>query len=120
MEKIDDCSERKKVKSLFLNYSWERVIQLEPTYVDAYSGLATGHFTHKNYEKCKEVLLAGLERSPRNVHLLYNLGNLYFREKRNTQAAHYLRLVLDISPSYRNTENLLKTLSKRLEQEAQN
>ena len=101
-------------------YRWEKVKQLEPTNADAYNGLATGYFVHEQFDKCEEVLLEGVKLFPKHTHLAYNLGNLYFRKRRNKLAVHYLQLTLELTPGYLNTESLLNKAIKRLEQSAQN
>lgn len=101
-------------------YSWERVRQLEPTNIDAYNGLATGYFVQEDFDRCEEVLLEGVKLFPWHTHLVYNLGNLYFRKNKNKLAVHYLQLTLELTPGYLNTDSLLKKAIKRLEQETQN
>ena len=102
--------------SIFL-LSWERVRELDPNSTEAYNGIATAHFFDKDYEKCEQVLLEGFKLFPNDINILYNLGNLYLRMRKNDLARHYLELTMEQNPDYSNTRTLLNTALERLAKE---
>ena len=93
--------------------SWEKVIQLDPSNTDAYSGLATALFITEDYQRCEEVLATGYKRFPENVNIVFNLGNLYVRQGKHELALPYLERTVELAPDYRNAKSMLeKTLTK--------
>ena len=91
--------------------------ELDPNSSEAYNGIATAHFFHKDYEKCEQVLLEGYRLFPQDINILHNLGNLYLRTKKNDLARHYLELTMELNPDYRNTRTLHNTVLDRLAKE---
>ena len=96
-----------------MSLRWEKVREQEPTNEDSYNAIAAALFQVKNYEKCEEVLTAGLKLHPNNLNLLYNLGNLYLKTNKPDLSLHYFQLTMDIDPDYMNVRKLVETKFKK-------
>ncbi|CAI8032097.1 Protein O-mannosyl-transferase TMTC3 [Geodia barretti] len=87
---------------------WEKVREYEPSNQDCYNGLATALFIAKDYDKSEEVLTAGYKLFPKNINIIFNLGNLYLRMDRREQSLHFLQLTMELDPNYRNVKTLIE------------
>ena len=92
---------------------WEKVRAMEPTNQNYYSAVATALFLAEDYEKCEQVLTTGLKLFPKNIHLLYNLGNLYLKTDRPELSLHYLKLTMELDPNFRNVKTLIEKKFKK-------
>ena len=94
--------------SISASRRWEKVREYEPSNQDCYNGLATALFIAKDYDKSEEVLTAGYKLFPKNINIIFNLGNLYLRMDRREQSLHFLQLTMELDPNYRNVKTLIE------------
>lgn len=93
------------LRKLLKDYQYEKVIDeigpelnLYPFNEDLYSILGSAHGQAGNFNDAILAYIEALKINPKKVAVLNNIGNLYVRSKRPSQAEKYFRRALSISP----------------------
>jgi len=74
-------------------------ITLSPEKPEAYSTLAQVYLFKEEFEKGKEYMILSVEKNPKDITSLVNLGLVYFREKEYDQALIFMKRALEVDPS---------------------
>ena len=70
--------------------SFQKAIQFEPNFADAYYNLAVVYETLNQYEKAIDAYSHVLKISPKDYDSIYQLANIYFKKRNYTMALKYL------------------------------
>ncbi len=78
--------------------SFENCIKLNAEKPEAYSTLAQVYLFNGDFAKGKEYMILSVEKNPKDITSLVNLGNVYFRDKDYENALVYLNRALEVDP----------------------
>lgn len=77
---------------------FEKTIELNPKYIDAYHNLAYIYETNQNYQKAEEYYNLALAINPSDGHIQNGLGSLYIKEGRFQDALKQLSSAYEKEP----------------------
>ncbi len=78
--------------------SYERAIQLDPSYAEATNNLGTIYYATKNYGRAISYYKRSLKRSPATAPVYANLGAAYFAKKDYKHSSVYYSEALKLDP----------------------
>ena len=81
---------------------FEKAIEVDPEFGEAYNNLGNAHLKQKAYDKAVDAYSNGLARNADYVDLHNNLGYAYFRCNKYPEAIHQIKLALKKNPKYVN------------------
>lgn len=77
---------------------FESVIQLDPTYTEAYESLSHALAAKGEHTRAAQILASRLANDRRNVNLWIRLANLYRTAKNNQKQTEAWKIVMEITP----------------------
>lgn len=110
----DDASLAAKAKQLTSEERWEDVVALvassspRSAELDFYYGTALAHL--ERWEAAREALLSGARVLPQDKRFPVELAGVAFKQKRYTEAAHYLHRALALDPNDEYANDFLATV----------
>jgi Tfp pilus assembly protein PilF len=96
-----------------LNY-FQKAIDIDPLYADAYTGMGTHYFFQKEIDVAKTCYERSIELDPNNVKPYFNLGLIYEYKREYQTAIDYLQTALEIDPEYIKAKNVLNQTKELL------
>jgi len=96
---------------------FERAIEFDPYFVEAYSNLAAVIYQQGEVKKAIELYEKTIELRPSVALSYYNLGNLYAQEGDYSQAIRYWQKTLRIDPNFGEAEQRLLQVWQEMEEE---
>jgi hypothetical protein len=78
-----------------LNY-FQKAIDIDPLYADAYTGMGTHYFFQKEIDVAKTCYERSIELDPNNVKPYFNLGLIYEYKREHQTAIDYFQKALEI------------------------
>lgn len=94
---------------------FERAIEFDPYFVEAYSNLAAVIYQQGEVKKAIELYEKTIELRPSVALSYYNLGNLYAQEGDYSQAIRYWQKTLRIDPNFKEAEERLLQVWQEME-----
>jgi tetratricopeptide (TPR) repeat protein len=79
--------------------SFQRVIQLDPTFADAYRGLGLADLELHDYQGAYQAWLKAVELNPKDEKSKYCLGRLFYDADLPNESAAWLRQALELNPA---------------------
>lgn len=93
LQKVDDGSSHNIAVRLF-----ERALQLDTAYVDAYAALASAYEMERDFDKAEQIYKKAIHAKPDEWLAHNNLGVFYSRHGRLEEAAQQFKRVLALAP----------------------
>ncbi len=99
--------------------SFEKAVQIEPKFVDAYYNLASIYVYLKQYDKAITAYSNALKINPNDTETILELAKICFLRKNYSTAVKYLSYVPQSAPNYKQVEKMITDARKlaALEQE---
>jgi len=94
---------------------FEKAIEFDPYFVEAYSNLAAVIYQDGQKKKAIELYKKTIELRPSVALSYYNLGNLYAQEGDYSQAISYWKNTLRIDPNFKEAEERLLQVWQEIE-----
>jgi len=94
---------------------FEKAIEFDPYFVEAYSNLAAVIYQQGEVKKAIELYKKTIELRPSVALSYYNLGNLYAQEGDYSQAIRYWQKTLRIDPNFKEAEERLLQVWQEME-----
>jgi len=94
---------------------FEKAIEFDPYFIEAYSNLAAVIYQEGKVRKAIELYEKIIELRPSVALSYYNLGNLYAQEGDYSQAIHYWQKTLRIDPNFKEAEERLLQVWQEME-----
>ncbi|SFU13552.1 Tetratricopeptide repeat-containing protein [Algoriphagus locisalis] len=94
----EELGEIEKSKS-----DYERIIDIDKEYAQAYGGLAKLHFEEKDYENAENLILRAATLDPEDFDIMYLLGRTMLMNGKFKKAEEFLRKAADLNPDYAQT-----------------
>jgi len=95
--------------------SFEKAIEFDPYFIEAYSNLAAVIYQQGEVKKAIELYEKTIELRPEVALSYYNLGNLYAREGDYSQAIRYWQKTLRVDPNFKEAEQRLLQVWQEIE-----
>jgi len=99
---------------------FEKAIEFDPYFVEAYSNLAAVIYQQGEVKKAIELYKKTIELRPLVALSYYNLGNLYAQEGDYSQAISYWQKTLRIDPHFKEAEERLLQVWQEMEKRGEN
>jgi tetratricopeptide (TPR) repeat protein len=80
-------------------YCWQRVLELDPTYVGVYRRIAQAHRARGELDRAREYFLREIREDPGNTDLLFELAELTLESGDLATAGAKFAHILDLDPS---------------------
>lgn len=93
--------------------SFDRVIEIDPDYVEGWSKRAAVHYLLGNYDKALADIERTLELEPRHFAALSELGAIRMRQERDEAALDAFERALEINPHLRGAQRNIETIRQR-------
>ena len=87
--------------------AYEKAIQLEPNFADAYGGLAVIYWRRGNLNAAIRHCQKAIKIAPENIEFHQNLTRIYWQQGRYDAAAVGYRIILELNPSDENARHHL-------------
>jgi putative inorganic carbon (HCO3(-)) transporter len=95
---------------------FEKAIEFDPYFVEAYSNLAAVIYQQGEVKKAIELYEKTIELRPSVALSYYNLGNLYAQEGDYSQAIRYWQKTLRVDPNFKEAEERLLQVWQEIEE----
>jgi len=95
--------------------SFEKAIEFDPYFIEAYSNLAAVIYQQGEVKKAIELYEKTIELHPEVAISYYNLGNLYAQEEDYSQAIRYWQKTLRVDPNFKEAEQRLLQVWQEIE-----
>lgn len=87
--------------------AWEKVLELEPTMVNAYEKLGKAYYTQGRFDKAGEIYRKELELKPDDPMIYYSLGVVYRMNEQFEDAVKMQTKALSLNPNLATAYNEL-------------
>ncbi|GBD33955.1 TPR repeat-containing protein YrrB [bacterium HR34] len=97
----DNNEEKKTLLAEAKNYA-EKAVSIKENYIPAYNQLAIVYNQEGNQEKVVETLQKALQVDPANIDIRFNLGVVYYNNKKYDKARNQFEILVGAFPNYSN------------------
>ncbi len=92
--------------------SFKNVLKLNPYHQDALKYLSRIFINSNNFTDARIYLLVAVEKYPKDVEFLMNLGHVYLKEKKYPEAENWLKKAYKLKSNHPKIKSLLKQAQK--------
>jgi len=94
--------------------AFEKILAIDPDFVEAHNGLGVEHAQAGNYELALQHLKKAVELAPFATHLHNNLGYAYLLQEKLAEAENALQQSLQLDPENEQARANLVTVRQRM------